>query len=63
MAKLASTRDAKLLDLVLVEFLAEPSIKQQIEVIELVQEPSWMGPIIAYLKNNELLKERQKLES
>ena len=27
LAKLASTRDAELLDIVLVEFLAEPSIK------------------------------------
>ena len=62
MAKLASTRDAKLLDPVSVEFLAEPSIKQQIEVIELVQEPSWMGLIIAYLKNSELPKGKTKAQ-
>ena len=37
-----------------VEFLAEPSIKQLPEVMELEQEPSWMDPIISYLKNNEL---------
>ena len=54
LAKLASTRDTELLDSVLVEFLVEPNIKQQLEVIELVQEPSWMNPIIVYLKNGEL---------
>ena len=36
LAKLASTRDAKLLNTVSVEFLAEPSIRQQSEVMELV---------------------------
>ena len=55
LAKLASIRDAKLLDVVSVEFLAEPSIKQQPEVMELDHEPSWMYPIVAYLKNGELL--------
>ena len=54
LAKLASTRDAELLDAVSVEFLVEPSIKQQLEIMELVQEPSWMDPIIAYLKNGEV---------
>ena len=54
LAKLASTRDIELLDAVSVEFLAEPSIKQQLEIVELVQEPSWMEPIIVYLKNGEL---------
>ena len=36
------------------EFLAEPNIRQQLEVMELVQEPSWMDPIVAYLKNGEV---------
>ena len=35
LAKLASTKDAKLLDSASVEFLAKPSIKQQPEVTEL----------------------------
>ena len=50
LAKLASMKEGELLDAVLVEFLAEPRIKQQPEVMELVQEPSWMDPIIAYFK-------------
>ena len=53
LAKLASTKDAELLDTVLVEFLAEPSIKRQQEIMELVKEPSWMDPIILYLKNGK----------
>ena len=58
LAKLASTKDVKLLNAVLVEFLVEPSIKRQPKIIELVQEPSWMDPIITYLKNGELLEEK-----
>ena len=54
LAKLASTRDIELLNAVLVEFLVEPGIKQKPGVMELVQEPLWMDPIIAYLKNGEL---------
>ena len=37
-----------------IEFLAEPSIKQQPKVIEQEQEPSWMDLVIAYLKTGEL---------
>ena len=54
LAKLASTRNVELLDAVSVEFLVEPSIRQQPEVMELVQEPSWMDPIVAYLNNGDL---------
>ena len=54
LTKLASTRDAELLDVVSVEFLAKPSIKLQSEIIELTWETSWMDPIIAYLKNDKL---------
>ena len=50
LAKLALTRDAKLLDAVSVESLAESSIRQQLEIMKLTQEPSWMDPIIAYLR-------------
>ena len=63
LGKLASTKDAELLDTVSIKFLAEPSIKQQPEVMELVLAPSWMDPIIAYLKNSKLPEGRQKLES
>ena len=54
LAKLTSTRDAKLLDAVSIEFLAQPSIKPLSEIMELTREPSWMDPIIAYLKNVKL---------
>ena len=57
LAKLTSTKDVELLNLVSVEFLAKPSKKWQPKVIERVHEPLWMNPVIAYLK------ERQKLES
>ena len=47
LAKLVSTKDDELLNAVLVEFLAEPSIKQRSEVMELEQEPSWMDRIVS----------------
>ena len=45
--------DTDLLDVVFVEFLAESSIHPQQGVMELTQEPSWMEPIVAYLKTGE----------
>ena len=60
LAKLALTRDAEWLDAVSVEFLAEPIIKPQLEIMELTREPSWMDPIIAYLKNGELPEEKME---
>ena len=56
LAKLASTKDVELLDEVSMEFLAKPSIRQQLEIMELVQEPSWMDLIIVYLKSGELFE-------
>ena len=50
----------KLLDAVSVEFLAEPSIKQWPEVMELEQEHTWKDLIIAYLKNSELLENKME---
>ena len=58
LAKLASTKDAELLDVVSVEFLAEPSINQQPVVMELNQEPLWMDLILAYLKSSELPEDK-----
>ena len=57
LARLASTRDSELLDTVSVEFLSKPSIKPKLEIMELMQESSWMDPIIAYLKSDELPEE------
>ena len=36
--------------------MIEPSIKRQPEVMKLGQEPSWMDPIISYLRNDEVPK-------
>ena len=58
LAKLASTKDAKLLEVVSVEFLVEPSIRRQPDVMELIQEPSWMDPIVTYLKNGEVPEDK-----
>ena len=60
MKKLALTRDSKLLDAISIEFLAEPSINLQPEIMELIREPSCMDPIIAYLKSCELLEEKME---
>ena len=54
LAKLASIKDAELLEVVLVKFLAEPSIKQWPKEMELEHESSWMDPIVEYLKSGEL---------
>ena len=61
LAKLASIKDAKLLNVVSVEFLAQPSIKQRLEMMEVEQESPWMDPIITSLKHGELPKTRPKL--
>ena len=53
LVKLASVRDADLLDAVYVEYLAEPSIHLQPGIMKLTQEPSWMDLIVAYLKTGE----------
>ena len=53
LVKLASMRDVDLLDVVSVEFLAEPNIHQQQGIMELTQEPSWMDLIVVYLKTSE----------
>ena len=58
--KLTSTGDSELLGAVSVEFLAEPNIKPQPEIMELMREPLWMDPIIAYLKNDELPEEKME---
>ena len=52
LAKLASTRDADMLDAISMEYLAEPRIHLQPRVMELTQEPSWIDPIVVYLKTS-----------
>ena len=54
LAKLASTKDVELLNVVSIDFFYEPNIKQQPKVIELEHVPLWMDPIVAYVKTGEL---------
>ena len=42
------------------EFLTEPSIKSQSEIMELTRELSRMDPIITYLKNDNLPEEKME---
>ena len=60
LAKLALTKDAYLLDAVSMEYLAEPSIHPQPRVMELTQEPSYIDPIVAYLKTGEQPEHRHE---
>ena len=53
LAKLASTGDTDLLDAIFAECLAEPIIHLQLGIMELTQEPSWMDPIVSYLKTSK----------
>ncbi|PON86780.1 hypothetical protein TorRG33x02_174290, partial [Trema orientale] len=50
LAKLTSTKDAELLKIVPVEFLAKPSIEVEPQVTMTVhQKSTWMDPIMEYL--------------
>ena len=60
LAKLALIRDLELLNVVSIEFLAEPIIKPHPEIMELIREPSWMDPIVTYMKNGELPEEKME---
>ena len=62
LVKLASTRDVDLLDAISIEFLAEPNIHPQQGVIEITQEPSWMDPIIVYLKTGKQLEDKTEAQ-
>ena len=53
LTKLALMRDVDLLDVVSVEYLAKPSIHLQPVIMELTQGPSWIDPIVAYLKTSK----------
>ena len=53
LAKLASAKDAETLNIVPVEYLAEPSIDKQ-EAMPITIADTWMTPIIAYLEQGTL---------
>ncbi|XP_060972318.1 uncharacterized protein LOC133038245 [Cannabis sativa] len=55
LARLASTREAELLDVIPVDVLAHPTINQEaIMEIDTAQEVTWMTPIVAYLEKGIL---------
>ncbi|KAM6556222.1 hypothetical protein CsatB_003241 [Cannabis sativa] len=55
LARLASTREAELLDVIPVDVLAHPTINQEaIMEIDTTQEVTWMTPIVAYLEKGIL---------
>ena len=60
LAKLASTRDAEFLDVIPVEYLEQPSISsQEIFATELFT-PSWMDPILDFLRQGKLPGDRNE---
>ena len=57
LARLVSTKDAELLEVVPVEFLSKPSIRateSQLTASCVTYTDTWMTPIIRYLKNGHL---------
>lgn len=60
MAKLASTKNADLLDAVSIEFLTTPSITVAQEDVRQIQRmPSWQDPIIRYLEEDKLAEDKE----
>jgi len=60
LARLATSRDADLLNLVPLEVLKVPSIEKRPEVAPVELQPGWMDPIIRYLVGGELPEEKQQ---
>ena len=62
MAKLATSKDGKLLRQVPVKIIPEPSITKRDLVEAIDSEPSWMDDIIIYLKEDKLLDDREQAQ-
>ncbi|XP_024018662.1 uncharacterized protein LOC112090784 [Morus notabilis] len=60
LAKLATSRDAELLNLVPVEVLKALTTKRRPEVASVDYQPGWMDPITRYLAQGELPEDRQE---
>ncbi|XP_024028934.1 uncharacterized protein LOC112093845 [Morus notabilis] len=60
LVKLATSRDAELLNLVPVEVLKAPTMAKRPEVAPVDYQPSWIDPIIRYLVDGELPEDRQQ---
>ena len=59
LAKIATSRDAKLLRLVPIEIIPEPSIAKRNLVEAIDSEPSWIDDIVIYLKEDKLSEDRE----
>ena len=62
LAQLASTKDVELLEVIPVEFLSKPSIRStesQLTVSYVTYTDIWMTPIIWYLKDGHLPKDKK----
>ncbi|XP_024025995.1 uncharacterized protein LOC112092918 [Morus notabilis] len=62
LARLATSRDAYILNLVPLEVLKTPSTEKRPEVAPVDLQPSWMDPIIRYLVNGELPEDRRQAQ-
>ena len=63
LAWLASTKDAKLLEVIPVEFLNEPSIPSmdpQLAINCVVATDTWMTPIVQFLNDGQLLEDKKQ---
>ncbi|XP_024033086.1 uncharacterized protein LOC112095396 [Morus notabilis] len=60
LAKLATSRDAGLLNMVPVEVLKAQTTAKRPEVTPVDYQPSWMDPIIRYLVDGELPEDKQQ---
>ena len=63
LARLASTKDAELLEVIPVEFLNKPSIQsvdQHLIINCVIVIDTWMTPIIQYLKDAQLPEDKKK---
>ena len=58
LAKLATSKDAKLFRLVPIEVIPEPSIAKRDLVEAIESDPSWMDDIVIYLKEDKLPEDR-----
>ena len=63
LARLACTKDDELLEVILVEFLNEPSIQsinQPLTINCVTTTDNWMTPIVQYLKDGQFPKDKKK---
>ena len=61
LAKLATTLELDIQRTVCIETLDRPSFQsQKVSVCSISNQPSWMDPILSYLKDNKLLEDKKE---